>query len=481
MLNDLFLKARSTIGSDQTRIMTYIKWIIVAGVLFLSLVISILPNPMMILYVLMGFIGITAALIFLKSPQLGLAALVFGSMFIPTPLNIGPEGALNTAILMVALLIVLWLLDMLARRRQIYLVYSRTVPPLLVLIAIVLVAMINGQLNYYSLANLASLFAQVSGAGVFVLSVGAYLLAANQIQDLTWLKRITWLFILLASFYIFARLNHRTEILIRPLYQYGSDASLFWLWLVTLGTSQALFNHKLAVRWRVILGILLAATFYVAMGQAYEWKSGWLPAVASVGVMIFVGYPRLRVPLIILGAGLAGPKLLEVGDFFIGGEDYSIQTRFEAWRLVFEIVKANPIIGLGMSNYYWYTPLFPIMGYAVTYNSHNNFIDILAQTGIVGLLCFLWFVWEVGWLSWKLKDHVPSGFPRAYVIGVLGGLVGTMVAAMLGDWVLPFVYNVGLVGFRSSMFGWLFLGGIVVIEKLYRPDGKSQASPDYSR
>jgi hypothetical protein len=38
---------------------------------------------------------------------------------------------------------------------------------------------------------------------------------------------------------------------------------------------------------------------------------------------------------------------------------------------------------------------------------------------------------------------------------------------MLGDWVIPFVYNVGLIGFRSSVFGWLFMGGLVVIEQLY--------------
>jgi hypothetical protein len=41
-----------------------------------------------------------------------------------------------------------------------------------------------------------------------------------------------------------------------------------------------------------------------------------------------------------------------------------------------------------------------------------------------------------------------------------------VVAGMLGDWVLPFFYNVGLNGFRSSMLGWLFLGGLVSIEQM---------------
>jgi hypothetical protein len=48
-------------------------------------------------------------------------------------------------------------------------------------------------------------------------------------------------------------------------------------------------------------------------------------------------------------------------------------------------------------------------------------------------------------------------------MGSLGGLATMIVAGVLGDWVLPFVYNVGIVGFRSSYLGWLFLGGVVAL------------------
>ena len=46
-----------------------------------------------------------------------------------------------------------------------------------------------------------------------------------------------------------------------------------------------------------------------------------------------------------------------------------------------------------------------------------------------------------------------------------GGLIGTLVAGTLGDWVLPFFYNVGMNGFRSSILTWIFLGGLVIIER----------------
>jgi len=152
----------------------------------------------------------------------------------------------------------------------------------------------------------------------------------------------------------------------------------------------------------------------------------------------------------------------------IQSDQYSYVTRLEAWRIVLsEIITVNPIFGLGPANYRFYTPLFPIMGYWVEFNSHNNYIDIIAQIGVFGLLAFLWFALEV-WISgWGLIKKDLGGFGNAYVIGALGGLVGMLVAGMLGDWVIPFVYNVSLNGFRASVLGWILLGGLVALQHIY--------------
>jgi O-antigen ligase len=157
-----------------------------------------------------------------------------------------------------------------------------------------------------------------------------------------------------------------------------------------------------------------------------------------------------------------------ISDFVSGGEDYTVLTRVEAWRIMIEIIKVNPFLGLGPANYYWYTPLYSILGYAVSFNSHNNFIDIVAQVGVFGLIFFLWFSWELFKTSINTLKIAPEGFARAYTIGAIGGLGGTLVAAFLGDWVIPFVYNVGLNGFRSSIFSWIFLGGMVALSLILK-------------
>jgi O-antigen ligase len=139
----------------------------------------------------------------------------------------------------------------------------------------------------------------------------------------------------------------------------------------------------------------------------------------------------------------------------------------DAWTILLEILRASPAVGVGFGNYYWYTPLFRIRGFEVEFNSHNNFVDVAAQTGIVGLGFLLWFFAEIFGLGLRLRKAVPEGFARAYVYGAIGGLAGTMAAAMLGDWLLPFVYNVGMGGFRTGILAWLFLGALVALENMY--------------
>ncbi|PWH19836.1 MAG: hypothetical protein DDG58_04135, partial [Ardenticatenia bacterium] len=52
------------------------------------------------------------------------------------------------------------------------------------------------------------------------------------------------------------------------------------------------------------------------------------------------------------------------------------------------------------------------------------------------------------------------------VYACLAGLAGTLVAGMLADWFIPFVYNIGLAGFRASILGWLFLGGLIALDQM---------------
>jgi O-antigen ligase len=280
---------------------------------------------------------------------------------------------------------------------------------------------------------------------------------------------MVWVFLAISAIYIIGTLVPPMRPYVFRGFQRAVLDSLFWTWFSALAFSQALLNKRLHMFWRGSLGALALATLYITFVIKQTWTSGWFPAAVAIMVILLLARPKLS----IVAAFVAGILLLiraqAASSFLMAGDnEYSLLTRLEAWGIMFEIIKLNPLFGVGPANYYFYTPFFSILGYFVKFNSHNNYIDILAQTGLVGLGLFAWFTVELGRVSWWLRSRLPEGFLKAYLYGAIGGLAGTLVAGMFGDWVLPFVYNIGMEGFRSSGLAWLFLGAIVMLEQKVR-------------
>ncbi len=445
----------------------WLRFSIIVGVLLFSALFAVkLPEQYMRLILMLPLI-VAGALILLHWPPLGILLVIVASLLVR--INI---PALGLTAALVGGLTGLWVIDMVARKQAISLIRSPVMPPLLLFTAVALLSFSIGQFPWYPISP-APMDAQLGGLGIFILSFCAFLLAAHQIRDIRWLKAMTYLFLGLGAVVVIAGLFPGIRQVVRPLFHRKIlGGSLFWTWLVALSFSQALFNRKLNWRWRLLLGVVVADIFYTNLIQGRAWSSGWVPPVVVVIVIIWIGLPRIALPLTAVGSIVMLRVFQNMYDAIIFGDnEYSTITRLEAWRIVGEIVKVNPILGLGPANYRFYTPLFPILGWYVRFNSHNNYVDIAAQTGLLGLACFLWLMWAIGRLGWRLLPKVPTGgFEQAYVIACLGGFVGMLVAGMLGDWVLPFVYNIGIEGMRASVMGWLFLGGLVALDHIYKLD-----------
>ena len=204
-------------------------------------------------------------------------------------------------------------------------------------------------------------------------------------------------------------------------------------------------------------------TFYVSLAQQYDWKSGWVPSAVAAAALVGLRFRKVipfTIPFVSMVAAYLAQDL-------IATDQYSWGTRVDAWLVVLDISRVNPIIGLGFSNYYWYAKVFSIRGYLIKFNSHSQFVDIIAQTGILGLFCFLWILFEIGRLAWKLMNQLPDGFAKGYSYGVFAGVLGSLMAAFLVDWLLPFAYNIGLDGVRASILPWIFFGGLISVEQIY--------------
>jgi O-antigen ligase len=155
------------------------------------------------------------------------------------------------------------------------------------------------------------------------------------------------------------------------------------------------------------------------------------------------------------------------------------------YRATVDLVADHSLLGLGPAAYrqYGLTRWLSMgVGRALyvqpLISSHNNYLDVYAQMGLVGLGLFLWFLAAVGLLGWRLRTRFEGGFGAGYAYGALGGFAGTLVAMLLADWMLPFVYNIGFPGFRTSVLAWMFLGGLVALEQVSSRTAKASHRTD---
>lgn len=431
---------------------------VISLVLIMSLLAAFSGSIKVLLLLLVALGGLAAVFVVLHYPNLGFILIFLGGMFVPFS---GP-GGVNASILSVILLMALWMMDMLVVRRRFEFVRSRAIRPAFYFVVISIFAFGMGQIPWFVFANQAPLDAQVGGFAIYFFLLATMIMTANLVQDLHWLKIIVWAFVALGTFYILGRVVNFS--FIDRLYQRGvSGNSMFWMWLIGLPLSQAIFNNRLQMRTRVMLYAIVALSFYIALIRQSDWKSGWVPAAVVTVTLLGLRFRRfawLLIPVLPL-------VIIYLAQDLISTDSYSWGTRVDAWMIVLKISSVSPIIGLGFANYYWYASLFPIRGYAISFNSHSQFVDIIAQTGLLGLFCFFWLCFEVARLSWKLMHSLPDGFAKGYAHGIFAGVLGSIMAAFLVDWLLPFAYNIGLNGVRASILPWIFFGGLISVEQLY--------------
>lgn len=436
----------------------WIQYGVISVAILVTVAAAFWGTEQILILLVAAVVGVAGLVLLMRYPNLGFILILVSGMFVPFS---GP-GGINASIISVILMMGIWLMDMFVVKRYFQFIKSRTLRPAYYFILVSILAFAMGQIPWFVFANQAPYDAQIGGFAIYFFLLASMIMTANLIKDIRWLQTIVWVFVGLGMIYVMGRAVELP--VIDKIYQRGVYAnSMFWMWLVTLPLSQAIYNSQISLRTRILLFGIVGLTFLVAMVLQKDWKSGWVPAAVVAGVLLALRFKRLAllsIPFVVVGVAIAAQDLIST-------DQYSWGTRLDAWIVVLDISRANPILGLGFANYYWYTDIFSIRGYHIRFNSHSQFVDIIAQTGILGLICFIWLLFEVGLLAWNLMNRLPEGFAKGYAYGVFAGVFGSVMASFLVDWLLPFAYNIGLDGTRASILPWIFFGGLISIQQIY--------------
>jgi hypothetical protein len=112
----------------------------------------------------LGFLGIFAAVIFLRWPSLLILLIPFSSFFIPFE---GP-GGINSTVLLVASSLVIWGLEFILQSDGRKISRSRTLTPALFLLLSSIISLIISQFRWFSDSTNAPADAQIGGFSIFI-------------------------------------------------------------------------------------------------------------------------------------------------------------------------------------------------------------------------------------------------------------------------------------------------------------------------
>ena len=457
----------------RTELQTSRLWILgmVALVLGAAALLGLRPSALWLIVPLLG-IGV---FVLLQWPSAGLFALVPAALLLRVEIGTGSEVALNLATLLVPALLGIWLLDMM-RRRELRLVPSATNRPLLLFLAASLLSLVIGIATWDPVVPRSDslTIVQLAQWAIFAFSAVAFWLTGNLVRSEASLRRLAFLFLGLGGGIAIVVLPPVYP-LVRPILSGAFMRAPFWMLLAAMAGGQLLFNRQLGRAWKMFLLAVLGAIALFAFFGMRETISFSVGVVAVAGILGWLRWPRLRWPVILMLAVLAvsGSLSSAVYEFAGGGGEWeeSGGSRLALIGRVIEVTMRNPITGLGPAAYRPYAGMQPLLyGRAFWVNplisSHNNYVDLFAHVGLLGMALFFWFAVEVARLGHRLRAHFTEGFVAGYVNGMLATGAGALVLMLFADWILPFVYNIGFPGFQASVLVWLFLGGLVALEQI---------------
>ena len=150
-----------------------------------------------------------------------------------------------------------------------------------------------------------------------------------------------------------------------------------------------------------ILGVILLVAFNFRT-RKYMLRVLCILALAALLILLVFQVPQLY--------RVIGIRLETMVEYFMSDKDvdYSISLRHFYIGVAKSILREHPLIGIGMNNFSDYITRY---GDTLAY-CHNNYWEIAADLGIVGLIVYYWFY---VYLFFKLVRQVFDGHKTALV------------------------------------------------------------------
>jgi len=191
----------------------------------------------------------------------------------------------------------------------------------------------------------------------------------------------------------------------------------------------------------LILVMPVILVLYRKQFNFYRWDSG--KRILAIGVLLATvvglgmtntGNPKLLADAKYLGSSAFDRAFKRTAS--IGGGDYSLGIRFIMWKATAEMIKANPVTGVGAGAWEAMQPLYQVEGSQLEtdYYVHNEILQLLAEYGLTGLLFLIALLGYLTAAAWKtFKNRTPDGLAEAPVRAIaLASLLAFLIVSNIG-------------------------------------------------
>jgi tetratricopeptide (TPR) repeat protein len=245
--------------------------------------------------------------------------------------------------------------------------------------------------------------------------------------------------------------------------------SLFQYWPTTLIGLTILGLGLFSTASRAgFLGALLGTLLWAFLiARKKEWAPAWRGMARQPGLLL---YASLGLALSILALGLFGRPFLSrlIDSVAHVGQSLAV-SRLHIWGPAVEMVKSNPLFGVGLDNFKIAFPFYSgvefnqIDGMFVSSRAaHNELLQMAATTGLLGLAAYLSVIFAFGFLWWKSWRSSP---PSAQ----------WLLAAILSSAVAYHVQNFFSFGVSTINLVWFLL--LACVHTLSPKPSNTEASP----
>jgi O-antigen ligase len=170
-------------------------------------------------------------------------------------------------------------------------------------------------------------------------------------------------------------------------------------------------------------------------GRAADEKPNWLLRASRSSAVRAVVIIALLLGTVFsvfwLGGERLAGRLVQNDEFTAEPIGRDVTPRQQIWSSTWQVIKANPVFGVGFGAYWVSIDEFSDRsGQLKPYAAHNDYLDILASGGLVGLALAGWFVFLVIKRA-RIQLRAADPFRRAACAGALVGLLGVAVHSLV--------------------------------------------------